>query len=777
MMACPHLEAVALSPPTGNHNVYREDCTQCFDSIDDPTGLDVCLQCFNGGCCGINAHAQLHHVLKSHPLALNIRRSRKQVVKDEPPAKMSKLAIAAETEADKYDFTTTVKCLECSQELDKSNPKLAPVVDGILHANTYSRKEEIKSWELDLTPCPHLDNLQQQESRVVDMSESAHCFKCDLTENLWLCLVCGNLGCGRSQFGGAKGHSHGLSHFQESNHPFAIQVGSITPDGTAEAFCYDCGDAKVDPNLVPHLAHWGIDVAGRVKTERSVTERQLDENIRWEFNMTTEDGDKLLPLFGPSLTGLKNLGNSCYLASILQCLFDLPAFQARYNIPEIDLPLVDDPAQDLETQLRKIADGLLSGRYSTPDPDVQKLDDSTGAHYQKGLAPSMFKHLVGKDHSEFRTMGQQDAFELWQHVVDLISKSRHPVPLTDPTDKFKFVQEQKLQCTNCKKVRYTTTEPDNLMINVPPEKLPSKEGQTESYKPVTLKQCLDNFTAPEFVAKKCESCGSEQTFSMRKMFKTFPTTLVVNTNKMLVEGASIRKVDVPIIVGDEPFLLDEYMSTGQLPSEELLPEDEEPSEPAFIPNQELLRSLMEISPSENRCIRALEATGNQDANAAMMWLLERSEDPSLDAPLVASKSAVNKGGPSAADMEQLQVLGATPNQARKALKECNGNLESAANWFFMNMDDPGEAEEESIQESGDKAPAGNGDLPAKFQLQSIVCHKGTSVHSGHYVAFVRKIVDTEVPKWVLFNDEKVVEASDIEEMKKTAYIYFFNRVI
>lgn len=45
------------------------------------------------------------------------------------------------------------------------------------------------------------------------------------------------------------------------------------------------------------------------------------------------------------------------------------------------------------------------------------------------------------------------------------------------------------------------------------------------------------------------------------------------------------------------------------------------------------------------------------------------------------------------------------------------------------------------------------------------------------MAFVRKQLDaSERPQWVLFNDEKVVEAGDIEEMKKTAYVYFFNRV-
>lgn len=38
---------------------------------------------------------------------------------------------------------------------------------------------------------------------------------------------------------------------------------------------------------------------------------------------------------------------------------------------------------------------------------------------------------------------------------------------------------------------------------------------------------------------------------------------------------------------------------------------------------------------------------------------------------------------------------------------------------------------------------------------------------SHYVAFVRKhIADEDQDVWVLFNDEKVVKAVDVEEMKK-----------
>jgi ubiquitin carboxyl-terminal hydrolase 5/13 len=58
-----------------------------------------------------------------------------------------------------------------------------------------------------------------------------------------------------------------------------------------------------------------------------------------------------------------------------------------------------------------------------------------------------------------------------------------------------------------------------------------------------------------------------------------------------------------------------------------------------------------------------------------------------------------------------------------------------------------------------------------------VCHKGTQVTSGHYVAFVK---DETSGKWALFNDEKVVDVTSDEksweEIEKNGYIYLWKRV-
>lgn len=739
------------------------------------------MTCFNGGCAGDLQHAKLHNALQNHPLSLHIRRTRKAVVRDEPPAKISKLAIAAETESDRYDTTITARCLECCVDLDKENSVLAPVIQGIMTANTFSRKEEVKAWEQELTSCEHILTLQQGEPRKIESQSLGHCSQCDLKENLWVCLECGNLGCGRAQFGGVGGNSHALAHAKEYNHGVAVKLGSITPQGTADVYCYTCDEERIDDNLATHLANWGIILAERQKTEKSLTEMQIEQNLRWEFSMTTEDGKELVPLFGPGLTGLKNLGNSCYLASILQCLYDIPAFRERYFKIDEDLPIVPQPAEDLETQLRKIGHGLLSGRYSKPDSEVSASEHSPELTYQKGLAPSMLKHLIGRGHPEFSTMRQQDAFELLQHLTKLITRSKHKKASADPTRAFRFILEQRLQCRACGKVRYSSHDQDSIFIDVPLDKLPVEDGQEAKYRPVTLRECLDDFTAEEMVELTCRACGSKDGFSKRQLFKTLPDTLAVNARKMTVVNWVPVKVDVPVIIGDEVFELDRYLSKGMQPGEETLPEDvAESSVSSFVPNAEAVAQLEAMGFPRVRCEKALHATGNDDANVAMEWLFAHMEDPDIDTPLDLGGSA-SGGAAGAADPEQIEMLGAmgfSAPQARKALKETGGNVERAVEWLFSHPDDQGDFEEETPAcEAGpakEVEQVGSSETPANYQLQSIVCHKGTSIHAGHYVAFIRK--EKEPQPWVLFNDEKVVKAVDVEEMKKFAYVYFFRRV-
>ena len=109
-----------------------------------------------------------------------------------------------------------------------------------------------------------------------------------------------------------------------------------------------------DPYLVKHLAHWGINVGQLEKTEKSMIELELDLNQRiGEWGILCESGSQLKPIAGPGYTGMKNLGNTCYLNSVMQVLFTIPDFVRRFvdGSKAIFDSFPSDPANDFNVQM------------------------------------------------------------------------------------------------------------------------------------------------------------------------------------------------------------------------------------------------------------------------------------------------------------------------------------------------------------------------------------------------------------------------------------------
>ncbi|KAK7457162.1 ubiquitin C-terminal hydrolase Ubp14 [Stygiomarasmius scandens] len=818
MSSCSHLDQLQrLQPPKLSQSVHREECTQCFDNQDSPQGIDVCLSCFNGGCLDLERHHAATHVQKSgHAFTLNVKRklkpSSQRAEDEEPPAKMKKLAIIEEREEDKYEHSTVVKCWKCDPTRGaeipsaSNDPKVKSLIDGTMQSLSSARQSEIKAWEEEILPCEHTLTLQQLAAGPIPASGLAHCNGCNLTENLWLCLTCGSLGCGRQQFGGVDGNGHGLKHFEETAHPVSVKLGTITPEGNADIYCYQCNDPKLDPELASHLATFGINVQTQQKTEKSMTELQIEQNLNYDFSLTSEDGKALEPLFGPGLTGLKNLGNSCYMASVLQTIFSLSPFQQRYlsnpgHASACPEPL---PADCLECQMIKIADGLLSGRYShpanyhnhTPTPSYTLseteseparppgLDNNdTPVVFQEGIKPSSFKSLIGKGHEEFSTMRQQDSEEFFTYLLQVLrraERARAPASAPDPTRIFSYGMEQRLQCTQCKKVRYRIDEMDVVSVSVPAKEKGKDENGKLTYEDVQLWNCLEALLGIEALEYSCPECGGKVNVFKQTKFASFPQILVVHTKKFQLVNWVPAKLNIPLLLpqNDTLTFTEAQLGKGLQPGEEELPEDKSTSSlPEF--NQVALSQLEGMGFPTVRCQKALLATGNSDAEAAMEWLFAHMEDPDIDAP-IQPPSTGNAGAPEASpeQISMLSDMGFTPSQARKALRETGGNPERAVEWLFSHPDDMGDEDSSGGKEEKKEVP-GTKDVPVSYRLKAFISHKGPSVHSGHYVAHIRKDAGGEGKgEWVLFNDEKVVRADEesVNELKKLAYLYVFERV-
>ncbi|KAJ2536543.1 ubiquitin C-terminal hydrolase Ubp14, partial [Coemansia sp. RSA 1933] len=326
MTLCAHAQACRHTPPSSSTAVYKEECTQCFDNYDMAAGIDVCLTCFNGACPDTpNNHAHQHAMKSGHQLALNIRRVPKRADGAEGearPAKLTRLEIRDETaeDANKYEFQTFVRCWGCAggARVDTEDSKdLQATVSAVVNAVEAAKRSEIKAWTDEVAACEHFDGLEQAPGDGFALDNLHSCSTCEKRENLWLCLGCGHVGCGRRQYDGSGGNNHAVGHFEQTGHRVSVKLGTITPEGTADAYCYACDDNKLDPALADHLKIFGISVLAQQKTEKSVAELELEQNLRFDFSMATADGAQMEPVAGPGLTGLVNLGNSCYMASIL----------------------------------------------------------------------------------------------------------------------------------------------------------------------------------------------------------------------------------------------------------------------------------------------------------------------------------------------------------------------------------------------------------------------------------------------------------------------------
>ncbi|KAG5860814.1 Ubiquitin carboxyl-terminal hydrolase 5, partial [Gonioctena quinquepunctata] len=214
-----------------------------------------------------------------------------------------------------------------------------------------------------------------------------------------------------------------------------------------------------------------INIANMEKTEKSMVELELELNQKTnEWAALQESGGPLKPLFGPGYTGMTNMGNSCYLNSVIQMLFRIPDFIHKYyqGADEIFGKSGADPAEDFSVQMSKLGYGLLSGKYAVPPPPDSPVDADP-----PGICPSMFKTLVGRGHPEFSTKKQQDAQEFLLHLLTLLE--RNTKNQVNPGDCFKFQVEERFQCGTSKKVKYITRSELILSLSIPMDSAVNKD--------------------------------------------------------------------------------------------------------------------------------------------------------------------------------------------------------------------------------------------------------------------------------------------------------------
>lgn len=235
--------------------------------------------------------------------------------------------------------------------------------------------------------------------------------------------------------------------------------------------------------------------------------------------------------------GLHNLGNTCYMNSVLQCLVhveELTRFFVSNDFPR-EMKLVQEYKSLLKTMLRS----------------------------SNAVSPRSFKKLLGKLNDQFAGYEQQDSAEFLHYLLDALheelnkKKNRKPHrPLTEAEEAerekmplrlssaiawemyltsnesiilniFGGQYCSKLQCWSC---HFTsTTFIPFTMLTLPINEINAQSNTVDVY------DCLNRFTKPEKLigenAWKCPKC-KEQKVSFKKMDITrFPRVLIIHLER------------------------------------------------------------------------------------------------------------------------------------------------------------------------------------------------------------------------------------------------------
>ncbi|XP_063782607.1 ubiquitin carboxyl-terminal hydrolase 3 isoform X2 [Pseudophryne corroboree] len=411
--------------------------------------------------------------------------------------------------------------------------------------------------------CPHLTAsvcIVPDSAAFPSGSPSSWCCSvCRSNKSPWVCLTCSSVHCGRYVNGHAKKHyeeaqaplpnhkEHEKAEKERTQHTVCMDCSSYT------TYCYRCDDFVVNDTklcLVQKVREHLQNLENSAFTVERHRKRKFLDNASLNRKMLKINGSTS----ALCATGLRNLGNTCFMNAILQSLSNIQQFCCYFK----ELPAVE------------LRNGKTAGRRTYHTRSQGEVNVSLVEEFRKTLcalwqgnqaafSPESLFYVVWKIMPNFRGYQQQDAHEFMRYLLDHLhlelqgdpDGSSHSVMSqantsrsssskccinganTVVTSVFGGILQNEVNCLICGTESRKFDPFLDLSLDIPSQFRNKRSKNQENGPTCTIKDCLRSFTDLEELDETelymCLKCKKKQKSTKKFWIQKLPKLLLEQT--------------------------------------------------------------------------------------------------------------------------------------------------------------------------------------------------------------------------------------------------------
>ncbi|GAB0092220.1 Ubiquitinyl hydrolase 1 [Sergentomyia squamirostris] len=471
--------------------------------------------------------------------------------------------------------------------------------------------------------CPHLDEhvrisrdvVRKQKSELgaaTSSSKTWRCLECSSIKENWLCLHCGSVLCGRYE------NSHALKHSSARNdHKVCMSTLNCS------VFCYKCDDFVINDSQHKRIIELRHELNGQDDdstseayatasssssstssvTDDATASRKFGQEVTSTSSSSDSGWEEIAPL-GRKLrprkrtissdstentkrkslrkvVGLRNLGNTCFMNSVLQSLSNIHEFSCYFSA----LPAMETAKQKRLYHSRSLKENMDDANVVEELRKVL-LNLSQGGDGSKAISPECLFLVIWKVVPQFRGHRQHDAHEFLRYMLDRLHTELQQVPPPDSggnglvpvgktqsigkyyappgiepgststlkgrssivTSVFGGTLQSEVRCLICGMESKKHDPFLDLSLDIP-EKF-YKECDEENKSVCNISDCLSSFTEIEELAETelyyCSSCKCKQKSTKRFWIRRLPNVLCLHIKRFRWSNFFRTKIDLRI---------------------------------------------------------------------------------------------------------------------------------------------------------------------------------------------------------------------------------------